>query len=74
LMVFTDVPVTKKPREVRMGKGVGNHAYWACQVRPGTIRYEVAGTDTKATVVALEKVAKKRPVRCRVVVRQGRHE
>lgn len=67
--VFTDVPVSKKPREVRIGKGKGNVAYWACHVRPGTLRYEVDGVDMDKVARVLEKVGKKLPVKCRVVRR-----
>ena len=68
-MVFTDVPVTKKPREVRMGKGKGNVEYWACHVRPGKMRYEVGEVDRQRAMAALSKVQHKRPVRCRIVWR-----
>lgn len=67
--VFTDVPVSKKPREVRIGKGKGSVAYWACHVRPGTLRYEVDGVDLDKVAMVLDKVGKKLPVRCRVVRR-----
>lgn len=68
-MVFTDVPVSKKPREVRMGKGKGNVEYWACHARPGKMRYEVGEVDQERAMAALRKVQHKRPVRCRIVRR-----
>jgi large subunit ribosomal protein L16 len=60
--VYPAVPVTKKPREVRMGKGKGSVEFWAVQVRPGQRRYEVGGVEGKRARRALEKVGKKRPV------------
>jgi large subunit ribosomal protein L16 len=67
--VFPAVPVTKKPREVRMGKGKGSVEYWAVHVRPGKRRYEVRGVDEKRARRALGKVGKKRPVRTKRVKR-----
>jgi large subunit ribosomal protein L16 len=68
--VFPDVPVTKKPLEVRMGKGKGSVEYWAVHVRPGTRRYEVGGVDEKTAEKALVKAGKKRPVRTNRVKRR----
>lgn len=65
--VYPAVPVTKKPREVRMGKGKGAVEYWAVHVRPGKRRYEVRGVDEKRARRALGKVGKKRPVRTKRV-------
>jgi len=70
--VFTDVPVTKKPSEVRMGKGKGSVEYWAVHVRPGTRRYEVRGVEEKRALKALECAGKKRAVRTNRVIRKGR--
>lgn len=61
------VPVSKKPREVRMGKGKGSVAYWAVNVKPGKRRYEVRGVSSKLACVALTKAGKKRPVRTKRV-------
>ena len=60
--VFPAVPVTKKPREVRMGKGKGNVEYWAVHVTAGKRRYEVSGVEGKRARRGLSKVGKKRPV------------
>jgi large subunit ribosomal protein L16 len=60
--VYPAVPVTKKPREVRMGKGKGSVEFWAVHVRPGMRRYEVRGVEEKRARRALGKVGKKRPV------------
>lgn len=65
--VFPSVPVTKKPREVRMGKGKGSVEYWAVPVRPGKRRYEVRGVEEKRARRALGKVGKKRPCRTKRV-------
>lgn len=59
--VFPAVPVTKKPRAVRMGKGKGSVEYWAVHVRPGKRRYEIRGVPGKRARRALGKVGKKRP-------------
>lgn len=68
-MVYTDIPVSKKPSEVRMGKGKGGVEYWGVHVRPGKIRYEVGEVDVERAKKTLEKVQYKRPVRCRRVTR-----
>ena len=64
--VFPDQPVTKKPREVRMGGGKGSVEYWAVQVRPGRRICEVEARDEagrRKAVRALRAAAKKRPIR-----------
>ena len=67
--VFPDVPVTKKPREVRMGKGKGNVEYWTAVVRPGTRRFEVRDVERELARKALESAGKKLPVRTNRVSR-----
>lgn len=69
--VFPAVPVTKKPREVRMGKGKGNVEFWAVHVGPGKRRYEVSGVEGKRARRALSKVGKKRPVSTKRVGGKG---
>jgi large subunit ribosomal protein L16 len=69
MIVFPDLPVTKKPREVRMGKGKGNIEYWTTRVRPGTIRFEVRGVAEKKVRNALRCAGKKLPVRTNIVKR-----
>lgn len=64
--VFPDQPVTKKPREVRMGGGKGSVEYWAVHVRPGTRLFEVEARDEtsrRKAAAALRAAGKKRPVR-----------
>lgn len=68
--VYPDVPVTKKPREVRMGGGKGRVEYWAGNVRAGKRRYEVSGVEEKRAKRALEKAGKKRPIRTKRVERK----
>jgi len=69
IKVFPDVPVTKKPREIRMGKGKGGVEYWAARVRPGTRRFEVRDVEKDLARHALESAGKKLPVRTNTVVR-----
>ena len=67
--VFTDVPVTKKLREVRMGNGKGSVEFWAVHVKEGTMRYEVSGVEEGRAREALQKAGDKRLVRTKVVKR-----
>jgi len=69
IMVFPDVPVTKKPREIRMGKGKGAVEFWAARVRPGTVRFEVRDVEKEVARNALACAGKKLPVRTNRVVR-----
>lgn len=70
MKVFPDQPVTKKPREVRMGKGKGNVEYWATRVRPGTRRFEVTQVGEDRARKALECAGKKLPIRTNRVRRK----
>lgn len=67
--VFPDLPVTKKPREVRMGGGKGGVEYWAIGVRPGTRRMEVKDVPEERARKALECAGKKLPIRTNRVKR-----
>jgi large subunit ribosomal protein L16 len=67
---FPDIPVTKKPREVRMGKGKGSVEYWAMRVRPGTVRFEVRDVQKDVARKALRSAGKKLPVRTNTVSRE----
>jgi len=69
IRVFPDVPVSKKPTEVRMGKGKGSPEFWACRVKPGRIMFEVDGVSTDIAREALRLGAAKLPVRTRFVSR-----
>ncbi len=71
LRIFPDVPVTKKPAEVRMGSGKGGIELWVARVKPGRIMFEVGGVDPKIAKEALELGAAKLPIKTRVVMRVG---
>jgi large subunit ribosomal protein L16 len=70
IRIFPDVPVTKKPTEVRMGKGKGGVEYWAAKVKPGRIMFEIDGVGEPVAREALRLAAMKLPVKCRFVQRE----
>ncbi len=67
--VFPNIPVSKKPTEVRMGKGKGSPEYWACRVKPGRIIFEVDGIDEATARVALYKASTKLPIKTKFIKR-----
>jgi len=69
IRVFPDVPVSKKPTEVRMGKGKGTPELWVCRVKPGRIMFEIDGVPVDLAKEALRLGAAKLPVRTRFVAR-----
>jgi large subunit ribosomal protein L16 len=69
IRIFPDVPVSKKPTEVRMGKGKGAPEFWACRVKPGRIMFELDGVTTEVAREALMLAAAKLPVKTRFVQR-----
>ena len=69
IRIFPDVPVTKKPAEVRMGKGKGAVEFWACRVKPGRIMFEVDGVDINEAQKAMRLAAAKLPIKCKFVER-----
>ncbi|MGO9485748.1 MAG: 50S ribosomal protein L16 [Rhodomicrobium sp.] len=71
IRVFPDLPVSKKPTEVRMGKGKGSPEFWAARVKPGKIMFEVDGVGEDTAREALRLGAAKLPIRTRVVARLG---
>ena len=71
IRVFPDVPVSKKPIEVRMGKGKGTPELWVCRVKPGRIMFEVDGVDEETAREAMRLAAAKLPIRTRFVARIG---
>ncbi len=71
IRIFPDVPVSKKPTEVRMGKGKGTPEYWAARVKPGRIMFEVDGVPEDVARHALELGAAKLPIKTRIVRRIG---
>ena len=70
IRIFPDVPVSKKPTEVRMGKGKGSPEFWAAKVKPGRIMFEIDGVDEETAREALRLAAMKLPVKTRTVVRE----
>ena len=70
IRIFPDKPVTKKPAEVRMGKGKGAPEYWVAVVRPGRIIFEAEGVPLDVAKEALRLAAQKLPVQTRFIVRR----
>ena len=73
IRVFPDVPVSKKPTEVRMGKGKGSPEFWVCRVKPGRIMFEIDGVPLTVAREALELGAAKLPIKTRFIARPGEH-
>ena len=69
IRVFPDVPVSKKPTEVRMGKGKGSVDYWACRVKPGRIMFEIDGVSEEVAREALRLGGRKLSIKTRFVQR-----
>ena len=69
IRVFPDVPITKKPIEVRQGKGKGNVEYWVAKVQPGRVIYEIEGVSEELAREAFKLAAAKLPVRTTFVTR-----
>ena len=67
--VFPNIPVSKKPTEVRMGKGKGSPEFWACRVKPGRILFEVDGVSEEVAREALYKASAKLPIKCKFIKR-----
>ncbi|MFG1497042.1 50S ribosomal protein L16 [Saccharospirillum sp. HFRX-1] len=70
IRVFPDKPISKKPLEVRMGKGKGNVEYWVAQIQPGKVLYEMEGVSEEIAQEAFRLAAAKLPVATVVVKRQ----
>lgn len=70
IRIFPDKPITKKPLEVRMGKGKGSVEYWVAQIQPGRMLYEVQGVTSEAAEHALKLAAAKLPVKTTFVKRR----
>ena len=69
IRIFPDVPVSKKPTEVRMGKGKGSPEFWACRVKPGRILFEVDGVTEDIAREALYKASAKLPIKTKFIKR-----
>ena len=70
IRVFPDKPITKKPLEVRQGKGKGNVEYWVCQIQPGRVLYEMEGVTEEVAREAFRLAAAKLPFQTEFVTRQ----
>lgn len=70
IRIFPDKPVTKKPAEVRMGKGKGSPEYFVARVTPGRMLFEAEGVTLEVAREALRLAAQKLPVKCKMVVRR----
>jgi large subunit ribosomal protein L16 len=71
IRIFPDVPISKKPAEVRMGSGKGAPEFWVCRVHPGRIMMEIDGIPRNLAEEAFDLAAAKLPVRTRFVARLG---
>ena len=71
IRIFPDVPVSKKPTEVRMGKCKGSPEYWAAKVKPGRIMFEIDGVSESVAREAMRLAAAKLPIKTRFVMRMG---
>ena len=69
IRIFPDKPITKKPQEVRMGKGKGPLDHWVAVVKPGKIMFEIDGVPSEIALEALRLAAQKLPVMTKTVVR-----
>lgn len=70
IRIFPDKPITKKPAEVRMGKGKGNLEYWAAVVQPGRIIFEVDGVSEEVARQALSLASGKLPIKTKFTMRR----
>ncbi|MEY2596030.1 MAG: hypothetical protein RL634_15 [Bacteroidota bacterium] len=70
IRVFPDKPITRKPQEVRMGKGKGNPEFWAAVVEPGRIIFELEGVSLQVAQEALDLAAAKLPIKTKFIVRR----
>ena len=70
IRIFPDKPITRKPQEVRMGKGKGNLEFWAAVVKPGLIMFEMDGVSEKIAREAMELAAQKLPIKTKFITRR----
>ena len=71
IRIFPDVPVSKKPTEVRMGKGKGSPEYWAARVKPGRVMFEIDGVPSDIAHTALNLGSSKLPLQTKIIKRPG---
>src|SRR5689334_15462674 len=69
IRIFPDVPVSKKPIEVRMGKGKGTPELWVCRIKPGRVLFELDGVSVQLAKEALALAAAKLPIKTRFIER-----
>src|SRR5215467_3201167 len=69
IRIFPDVPVSKKPIEVRMGKGKGAPELWVCRIKPGRVLFEIDGVSVQVAREALDLAAAKLPIKTRFIER-----
>ena len=69
IRIFPDVPVSRKPAEVRMGSGKGTPEYWVCRVHPGRILFEIDGVPEQVARDAFERASAKLPIKTKFVAR-----
>jgi len=67
IKAFPDWSITKKPTEVRMGKGKGAIDFWVCKVKPGMTVFEISGAERSTSIKALKSAASKLPIQVRIV-------
>lgn len=67
IRIFPDLPVSKKPADVRMGSGKGNPEFWACRVHPGRILFEFGGVDEETARAASDKAGAKLPIKTKFI-------
>ena len=69
LRIFPNIPVSKKPIEVRMGKGKGSPEFWVCRVKPGRIIFEIDGVSDNVAKESFDRAASKLPIKTKVIKR-----
>ena len=74
IRIFPDKPITKKPAEVRMGKGKGAPEYWVAPIKPGTILFEATGVTTEIAKEAMRLAAQKLPVTTKFIIKRDYQE
>jgi large subunit ribosomal protein L16 len=70
IRIFPDKPITRKPAEVRMGKGKGNLEFWAAVVKPGRILFEIDGVSETVARASLSLAAGKLPIKTKFIMRR----
>ena len=71
IRIFPDIPWTKKPAEVRMGKGKGGVERWVAAVKPGTVMFEIAGVEEELAKRAMQLAGNKLPIKVKFVAKLG---